>query len=274
MGRLNIDKQFFDENGYLLIKNVFTKEEIQKIREKTYDQYEIDKKKDLTFSLPNPKVKAKFAKGDLLSKENLYTVLTDDRILEIARTILGSDELVYFGDSSYQIGTGFRGFHRDNIDRTDLNGPDWQGEYTLVRMGIYMQDHKNYSGGLKVKQGSHKNADGKTVFIDSEVGDVVIWSLKTLHSGNAVRLKWFPNLAIQSGYKESLIPAFLKKDQQYERISFFMTYALESSHLNHYIQEYTLKRDDAMEHARKSIHDDSVKEYIKQKSIRLLDPLA
>ncbi len=223
MSNLIIDKEKFDADGYQLVPKVFNASEIGEFRSLVYEQYEIDKSKKLDFQLPSLSTKAKYNKGDLLSKENLHPILLDDRILQIAKTILGSTDLIYFGDSSYQIGTGSRGFHRDNIDRTDLSGPDWKGEYTLIRLGIYLQNHKDYSGGLKIKVGSHKNTNGKAVFVGSEIGDVVVWSLKTLHSGNAVRLKFFNNFSINEGRGEEMIPSFLKKDQQQERISLFMT---------------------------------------------------
>lgn len=263
-----IDKKKFDEEGYLVLPKVFSVAEIEMFRKLVYEQYEIDKSKKIDFQLQNLPTKAKYNKGDLLSKEKLFHVLLDDRILQIARVILGSDEIVYFGDSSYQIGTGLRGFHRDNIDRNDLNGPDWKDEYTLIRIGIYLQDHKNYSGGLKIKVGTHKNANGKTVFVDSEVGDVAVWSLKTLHSGNAVRLKLLPELSIEKG--EDKIPSFLKKEEQHERISFFMTFALESNHLNRFINEYTLKRQDTLENLKASKYNKVALDFIDIKKVKLL----
>ncbi|MCW3083820.1 MAG: hypothetical protein JWP12_1186 [Bacteroidetes bacterium] len=274
MSNVLIDKKKFDNEGYLLVEHVFSAAEIEQFRKLAYEQYEIDKSKKLDYQLPNLPTKAKYNKGDLLSKEKLSHVLLDDRILQIARTILNSNDLVYFGDSSYQIGTGLRGFHRDNIDRTDLNGPDWQGEYTLIRLGIYLQNHKDYSGGLKIKTGSHKNADGKAVFVDNEVGDVAVWNLKTLHSGNAVRLRFFPGVSINKSGREGMVPAFLKKDQQHERISFFMTFALRSSHLDRYINEYTLKRAEMTEHAKASVYDSKVLELAKQKHVEILKPVA
>ena len=227
----------------------------------------------MSYELSQFLIKAKYTKGDLLSKDLLRHVLLDDRILKIARTILGNDHLIYFGDSSYQIGTGMRGFHRDNIDRTDLNGPDWKGKYTLIRLAIYLQDHKIHSGGLKIKVGSHKNSDGPVVFVDSEVGDVVIWSLKSLHSGNAVRLKWFPAYSINTSGKERLVPSFLKNEQQLERISLFMTFALKSSHLDRYLNENILKRTDTLEHTKASKFDIGVMELAKQKNIEVLKPI-
>jgi len=270
MSTLLIDKKKFDEEGYLLVRNVFSASEIEQFRKLAYEQYEIDKSKQLDFQLKNLNSKAKYNKGDLLSKEKLYPVLLDDRILQIARTILGSDDIIYFGDSSYQIGTGLRGFHRDNIDRTDLSGPDWQGEYTLIRIGIYLQDHKDYSGGLKIKVGSHRNANGKAVFVGNEVGDVAVWSLKTLHSGNAVRLKFFPEFSINKAGREGMVPAFLKKDQEHERISFFMTFALRSAHLDRYIREYSLKREDTRENLKASVFNTKAMEIAKEKKVQIM----
>lgn len=270
MSNLIIDKKKFDTDGYLLVEKVFTASEIEQFRKLAYEQYEIDKSKKLDFQLPNLPTKAKYNKGDLLSKEKLHPILLDDRILQIAKKVLGSDDLIYFGDSSYQIGTGLRGFHRDNIDRTDLNGPDWKGEYTLIRLGIYLQNHKDYSGGLKLKAGSHKNADGKAIFVGNEVGDVAVWSLKTLHSGNAVRLKFFPNFSINKAGREGMVPAFLKKDQEHERISLFMTFALKSSHLDRYINEYSLKRKDTLDNLRASVYSSNALELAKQKHVQIM----
>lgn len=270
MSNFAIDKKKFDTDGYLLIKDVFSPSEIEQFRKLAYEQYEIDKSKKLDFQLPNLPTKAKYNKGDLLSKEKLHQILLDDRILKIARTILGSDDIIYFGDSSYQIGTGLRGFHRDNIDRTDMSGPDWKGEYTLIRIGIYLQNHKDYSGGLKIKSGSHKNKDGKVLFVGNEIGDVAAWSLKTLHSGNAVRLKFLPEFSINKAGREGMVPAFLKKDEQHERISFFMTFALRSSHLDRYINEYSLKRADTLANLKASIFSDTALEMAKQKHVEIM----
>lgn len=270
MSDIIIDKKKFDEDGYVLVPKVFSPSEIELFRKLAYEQYEIDKNKKLDFQLSHLPTKAKYNKGDLLSKEKLHQILLDDRILRIAKTILNSNELVYFGDSSYQIGTGLRGFHRDNIDRTDLNGPDWKGEYTLIRIGIYLQNHKDYSGGLKIKAGSHKNKDGKTIFVGNEIGDVAVWSLKTLHSGNAVRLKFFPNFSINKAGREGMVPTFLKKDQEHERISLFMTFALKSSHLDRYINEYSLKRNDTLDNLRASVYTNNALELAKQKHVQVM----
>src|SRR6185312_9768049 len=111
---LAIDKATFERDGYLIVKNVFTKDEVEQIRKEAYASAEQDKQKNLSFGY-NPKLSsATYFRGDVLSKPQLRHVLLDDRIVQIAKIILGGDP-VYFGDSNYQIGTGFRGYHRDNI---------------------------------------------------------------------------------------------------------------------------------------------------------------
>ena len=83
----------------------------------------------------------------------------------------------------------------------------------------------------------------------------------------------FPNYSINTSGKENIIPSFLKKEQQKERISLFMTFALKSSHLDRYINEYTLKREDTLAHARASKYDEKVLEIAKQKNVVVLNPV-
>jgi hypothetical protein len=266
---LNINKEQYDREGFLLIKNVFSKQEIEQMRKDAYAEFEEDKKKNLTFKHPSKMSNAVYAKGDILSKDLLRKYLLDDRILFLVKKVLGGDP-VYFGDSNYHFGTGFRGFHRDNVDRTDMTAPDWEGEYPIVRLAIYLQDHKNYSGGLKIRIGSHINPSGKPVFVDSEEGDVVIWNLKTIHSGNAVRFKFFKNLMVNKARREGMIPAFLKKDQQKERATLFITYALKSKHLDRYIQKIMIDRQDHMDYLLASRFDPKVFELTKQKNLEVM----
>jgi hypothetical protein len=167
----------FEEQGFALKFGVFTEQEIQSMRQRVEAQFNLDVAAGKAQRVM--KTEAQMAKGDLLSKELLRTILLDDRILFMVRDLLQSDQLVYFGDSTYQIGTGARGFHRDATDRTFGQGLDYEPGYNLIRVGIYLQDHKKYSGGLKVKAKSHLQPTGKTLFLDTTAGDVAAWSLKT-----------------------------------------------------------------------------------------------
>ncbi len=221
-----IPTQQFKEEGYLVIKNVFTPKEIEHFRAVIYQQAETDRANN------NVRIAGDviYGVGDFLSKKELSDLVLDDRIVNIFKKTLG-ENLVYFGDSNYQIGGRLTGFHRDMHNSKNYDAPEWQGEYTLARMAIYLQDHSVHSGGLKIRIGSHQHPSGKPVFCNTEVGDVVVWYFRTLHSGNAVKLKLFPNLSIfNSVGKEKIVPKFLQKSHEKERLAMFISYALPSAH--------------------------------------------
>ena len=133
---------------------------------------------------------ASFIKGDLCSFRELDDfdfVVCNKRIVEGVKSLIG-DDLVYFGESNTQTGTAARGNHKDNriIDREDASGYDWKGDYSLVRVGLYLNDSDSTSGGLKVIPGSHKIPTSHFyrggVNVSAKAGDLVVWFLTTTHS--------------------------------------------------------------------------------------------
>ena len=237
----------FKNEGYVVKRSVFSVGEIETFRERVHDQFELDKKSGLTRDIVTKHADLHLARGCLLSKKNLYEILLDPRIIQFAQELLESEKVIYWGDSSYQIGTGMRSFHRDSVHKADFDGPDWKIPYSLIRIGLYLQDHSKHSGGLKVKPGTHVRENGPAVFVDTRPGDLVAWNLRLLHSGNAVKLKWLPFVSINYPRLENGVPSFLKREQERERMSLFMTFSSESLHLYRYIDEYQLKRKDTIE---------------------------
>ncbi|HSY60886.1 MAG TPA: phytanoyl-CoA dioxygenase family protein [Cytophaga sp.] len=258
----------FHKNGFAIVKGVFTKNEIESLRDKVTAQVEIDKAKGLTYSVPNSS--ATYVKGDLLSKELLQQVILDERVIHIAKQIL--NEPVYFGDGSYQIGTGLRGYHRDNTDRAFNVGNDWGKDYSIIRMGLYLQNHKKYSGGLKVQIASNKNKSGKSVLLDIEEGDLVFWDLRTLHSGNAVRLKMLTNFPVD--YLEKRVPDFLKIDEDKVRMAFFFSFGKKDAHLERYLKNSLLKSTNMVEGLKKSPISSAVFEEAAHKGLAIVKPIA
>jgi len=174
---------------------------------------------------------------DLLSVPALRAVLLDDRLLALVRSLIGS-ELMYFGDSSVSVGAAFPGFHKDNPDKFDPRAPDWQGRYPLVRFGIYTQSHKGRPDGLDLRRGSHEvcsDTFGEHVYADTEPGDVVIWNLRTSHSGGAISVMGRP---IDPG---TFAARVLRKlpvlcDRQPEkRLALFGTFGAPGPHLERYM---------------------------------------
>lgn len=163
--RVDIEK--FRRDGYNVISGAYSAAEVQTFRDAISE--------------------AQGPSRDLLSRDVLRGFITDGKIAAVARTILGSDDLVYAGDSSFTRGNQQHGFHKDNADRDDPKAPDWQSDYTILRFGLYLQDHARHTGGLNLRVGSHNFVNltqGENRYIRAEIGDLLVWSLRTTHSGN------------------------------------------------------------------------------------------
>jgi hypothetical protein len=271
-----VDVAAFRENGYVLVKGVFEEKEIQELRDRVRSARELDL--SASNAIRNPVYpNCVDLLGDLLSKTALRStdyVIFDERVVRCAKECLGP-RLVYFGDSSIQTGEGARGFHKDNVDRSDGTGPDWQGDYTVLRIGIYLQDHARHSGGLKVRRRSHRYVSrhrGGSLNVDSERGDLVLWNLRTSHSGNAVRLKGWPGLSLPPRV-ETRIPSFLRVPPQDERMAIFCTFGAPGAFVDRYIEDQ-VKREDSREHWRRSRVDESLRELATRRGIEIRTPIA
>lgn len=265
------DQQVADfwRNGFLVVREVIPNSEISELRGAVIRQLaaEVDsgkviKRADYTLY------------GDLSVFPELCYLPVDQRLLDLAGSLL-SEELVYFRDSSIRVGRGDHGWHKDNRaeDRYDPEGPDWEREYPLLRIGLYLQDHSRHSGGLSLRSGSHlpcptliqtrverrlgrcilkgfskkgfirKLASGlyhvgKPLHVDTRPGDLVIWNLRTTHSGNSVRVRPFPTKKF-SAVLEPYIPRWLQVPEEAERIAIFLTYGRKSVHLDRYLKYVT-----------------------------------
>lgn len=205
--------RIFWRDGFVILRGLFTPAEVLSMREEA-------------LGLDNLNL-------DLLSIPGLRGVLLDDRLLDVVRSLIG-DHLVYFGDSSVWRGTAVPGFHKDNPDKFDSNAPDWKGRYPLVRFGIYTQSHKGKPDGLDLRRGSHEHCSievGEHVYAETEPGDVVIWNLRTTHSGGGMTLGGRPinpNSVAASVLRKLRI---LHDKPQATRVALFGTFGAPSTHL-------------------------------------------
>ena len=130
-------------------------------------------------------------------------------------------------------------------------------------MGFFFQDHSLHSGGIKFRTGSHKKLlyygkflktlipsifkvllgklsiksllnTGKIVNAKSEMGDVVIWNLRTEHSGGAVILKDDPDNALLP-YQDEQIPDNKKLPEHDIRMAVFCCFAASHQATESYI---------------------------------------
>lgn len=246
----NLLKQELDENGYVVIKNAFTPDEIEKIRAGVLAALnkrsqsaqgvisEQTAREGIFHSLP-----------ELLSipeLESFNHVVLEPRIVKLINQLLDG-QVCYFGDSVAQVGTGTRGFHKDNVDRSNQNGPDWQSNYDVVRLGIYTQDTHSYSGGMQLRAKSHLTANrfkGRPMNMRLKKGDLLIWKLTTTHSGNTRLPRLFPSFSYLLPRMTTYMPSWLFRPYASQRVALFMSFgALKSEHTKNYHQ-YLEQRTD------------------------------
>jgi len=233
-------KKHFEEHGWVLIKGLFSKEEVMQWR------------KDLRRTIDEG------FKGDILSNPYLHPVIYDDRIVKVLREVLG-DTPVYFGDGGYLWNNNQWGLHKDVPDREDPKAPDWQSPYTVLRTGIYLQDTSHSSGGLLLRDKSHNTIsinEGRSFNVPLEVGDYVIWNLRTTHSGHAKLFRIFSGFMINPKYYR-LIPNFLFVPDKTERAAMFITYGKQDKHLERYLK-YLVSRTTGVQYLQNSIYDPKV----------------
>jgi hypothetical protein len=240
-----LDPTAFRERGYAVIGGLFDAPEIQQLRATVHAVIEQAQAQGRIVTETGPEGAIRIYAGDLLSSPQLRHVLLDPRVLGVMRRLLGGAP-AYFGDSSVRIGHyGVRIWHRDNVQRRRWRGGlDWSGDYPIVRCGLYLQDSSWHSGGLALRPGSHRPGVLRPTLpklVNAHAGDLVVWSLRTVHSAEAVRLRGVPDLPLHPRL-QTLLPRSLRVPDDGERIVMFMTFALRSPQLDHYI-DYLKGRD-------------------------------
>jgi hypothetical protein len=233
---------FFEQWGFAHVRAVLSADEIARLRQSAAEFVR----------------KHGARTGDLLSYPEMRWVLLDERIVTLARRVLGP-HVVYFGESSFV--TEHRRVRIVHHDARGDTGDPTRTTYPLVRIGIYLQDHAEHSDGLKLRPGSHRLAlrtpgnflrvvgigrgqryriaafRGAPYYnVPSRPGDLVIWNLRIHHVGHAVRLRFAKQIAL-APWLENYVPEFVQAPKEKSRSAVFMTFGAPSEALESYIAE-------------------------------------
>lgn len=266
--KIDIDK--FWNDGYLILRNLFDPQEFRTMREDVFASLEGREKRG------EPIV-------DALADPHMQKWVYDERILNAARTILGKDDVTYYGDGgyavvghNYQPGKDVGGWHRDNTDRSNMDAPDWQGRYSLIRFGFYLQDHKASSGGLIVRRESHNrilrglSANLYDRYLNNGIGDVGVWSMRIQHAGLGRCIRGLPAIAL-GPYLQAKLPEFLQAPfPKVERTGFWLSYALNDHHLDRHCQ-YLLTRSERLGMWSKSYYSDETLQNCEAKGLKVIN---
>jgi hypothetical protein len=241
-------RNFLKQNGYVHIKNFFSDSEIEILRNYLECKEKNNEKSEI---------------HDLLSINEINEVFLSKKYLSLISALF-KEKIYYFGASTMRFHQeDIDIFHVDSRDDLDLNCDD---EYPIYRMGIYLQDHDKWSGGLKIRNKSHKKLyvrfypfyhsiltikkllknklnifdiffSGKILNIKSKKNDLIIWNMRTHHSGRFRILKILPNLSIHPFF-ERYLPNFLFCGYQKKRYAAYLAFGKSSVFLDKYVNEY------------------------------------
>lgn len=267
---MEVNSKKFWEDGYLILRNFLTETEFSRMRS------------DVFASLKQ-REKEGAAVTDALADPHLQHWVHDSRLIEAAKTILGEGELTYFGDGGYAvIGHGYEagrdvgGWHRDNTDRSSLSAPDWNGRYTLIRFGFYLQDHSRSSGGLIVRRTSHNQilrgwkAHLYDRYLNTGIGDAGVWSMRIQHAGLGRCVRGFPSLAL-GPYLQGKLPGFLQSPFPVEeRTGFWISYGLNDGHLKRHC-DYLMTRAERVKMWERSFYEERILRECDAKGLSVID---
>jgi hypothetical protein len=212
----DLDVDEFWRVGYARLPDVYSDEEVEQMRREVHLHRQ---------------------RGGELAAGPLLHVLTDGRMVAVAKKLLGVDKVLYGGDSSATVNGVIRTWHKDNTDREDPEAPDWDDRYTQLRFGIYLQDHTTHTGGLNLKLGSHDICDltsGETIYVKNGPGDLLVWSMRMTHSGAGTLLK-DPDARFPEPNEWNAFPADEIAPAHDERMAVFVHLGADDKHGRRYL---------------------------------------
>ncbi len=165
-------------NGYLIIRNVLTAQEIEQLRKVSIDFFTNES---------NPIIyifSGKTKSNAMNAIPGLRFLLKNEKIAQIMKDVCGPDvRYAHHSDAHYNM---LSGWHKDNYGDDDWAvGPEGE-TYHAYKMAFYLQDHSNNNYGLTVRKGSHLLRElnkGEVIDLHSKPGDAVVFDMRISHIG-------------------------------------------------------------------------------------------
>ncbi len=252
-------------------------------------------------------------KTECLANKKLNYFPVNKKIVKVMNKLLGGK--IYYPFLSMAVNNIYQTQDKKAFMHTDarIEDFDYDKNYNIFNTGIYLQDHENYSGGLKVRPGSHKKiAIESTVYLKKILfilkglikklvgknpnlgflqilrtllpyksinlkinsGDLVIWNMRLHHSGHNIRVKGLKNLSF-STYLENIISNFnfMILKNKLNRFAIFSVYIGRGFYKNKYINEQKKRPQHIKFWKSSNINFNALKKKLSGQNIELVKPI-
>lgn len=175
-----------EENGFVIIENLYSKDQIDKMREISLDFFSSGGGFDNSGGIAKPG----WIEESALS--SLYELCgVDSLALKISKIV--KEEVSFVGHNDLHMNRSV-GWHKDRLNGKarcfEKNSP-WDivnGQtMKIFKLNIYLQDHSKDEDGLCVRVGSHKVESmsfGEKMFLCPKKGDAVLFDQRITHRSN------------------------------------------------------------------------------------------
>ena len=185
-------KEIYDKQGYIILKDIFSEEEINKAKEIILEY----KKNNKLLSNSSGYTIANFI--DIKDLEYISTLKDNSRIHETLKVIFNGDNYRFCSHNDIGINR-IVGWHKDKLNgiyekfqKNDIWKEYNNEKHEIVKVLIYLENHDNTNDGLKLVPGSHLVRfidSSKNIKIKSNIGDVIIFDQRITHRGNEKQVK-------------------------------------------------------------------------------------
>jgi len=217
---MNIKKQF-DDKGFVYLKNILSKEEVDYYRSELSRLSGIDndnfyEAKGNKSKKINGVINYKLFTGadGVTQNPNLWPILFHEKILKKVKEILG-DDIRFVQHNDTHVGFSASSWHRDSAHRNYGEGADWETDvpYRNIRVGVYLQTFEQSNFKLGMIPNSNKKQSkllsfelwlnqaikfkslvfgqrmwfAKNDWIKTDPGDIIIFDPRVLHRGSYIK---------------------------------------------------------------------------------------
>ena len=171
----------FETDGYEIIKNFLTQEQVASYRQ-SLDHY-LDTQK--CFRTNGAKIVPGFADRSPELGE-LNELHRSEKMLSTIQKFFGENKFIFLDHSDLHQNQ-MTDWHRDANDYKRGGGrPEriWEEDCFIIKVCLLLQDHTNNDKGLWFQSGTHKsNISGKQVCAHTEPTDLVVFDQRIFHRG-------------------------------------------------------------------------------------------